>query len=202
MLLQQSSTPLLVLLAVCVTVSYTAAFSTIYQQTSAFKVSKISKLFSTPTEVSTYSLELEKPLGIVLEEVTENASDGVYVESVNEGGSAYEYAEKLQGLKLMKVMDDDVTSITFDEVMEKIISAPATVTIDFELIDETEEANSGYEVGTDVLIKVLEESKESVIEAKVGDNLRKKLLENKIELYKGLKKKLGNCGGSGRCAFH
>ena len=117
MLLQQSSTPLLVLLAVCVTVSYTAAFSTIYQQTSAFKVSKISKLFSTPTEVSTYSLELEKPLGIVLEEVTENASDGVYVESVNEGGSAYEYAEKLQGLKLMKVMDDDVTSITFDEVM-------------------------------------------------------------------------------------
>jgi len=39
------------------------------------------------------------------------------------------------------------------------------------------------------------------IEAKVGNNLRKLLLDNKIELYKGAKKKLGNCGGTGQCNF-
>jgi ferredoxin len=53
-----------------------------------------------------------------------------------------------------------------------------------------------------VTIAVLEEGgKETSIEAKVGDNLRKVLLENNIEVYKGLKKKLGNCGGGGQCTF-
>merc|ERR1712157_614401 len=84
------------------------------------------------------SLTLEKPLGIVLEEVSEDEAEGVYVQSVNEGGSAFKYAEKILGLKLSNVMDVDVTKITFDEVMEKIISAPSAVTIDFELKDEVE----------------------------------------------------------------
>jgi ferredoxin len=36
----------------------------------------------------------------------------------------------------------------------------------------------------------------------VGDNLRKTLLsDGNIELYRGLKKKLGNCGGGGQCGF-
>merc|ERR1712157_334754 len=139
---------------------------------------------------------------------SEDEAEGVYVQSVNEGGSAFKYAEKILGLKLSNVMDVDVTKITFDEVMEKIISAPSAVTIDFELKDDVEEEvvvvekNIRLEVGTDVLIKVLQDGKpESIVEAKVGDNLRKKLLENKCELYKGLKKKLGNCGGSGQCTF-
>merc|ERR1712071_388261 len=40
------------------------------------------------------------------------------------------------------------------------------------------------------------------LEARVGDNLRKTLLSNSdTELYRGLKKKLGNCGGGGQCGF-
>jgi ferredoxin len=59
-----------------------------------------------------------------------------------------------------------------------------------------------FPVGTPVTIAVLEEGKpQTSIEAKVGDNLRQVLLDNKIEVYKGLKKKLGNCGGGGQCTF-
>jgi len=206
---QSYTLPLLTLLAFSVAITYTSAFTTLqHAPTTAFKSTL---LFSTSTEEETssslFSLELEKPLGIVLEEVTENEPNGVYVQSINEGGSAYEYAEKIQGLKLIKVMDDDVSSITFDEVMDRIINAPSVVSIDFKLNEEDDEGDegeseNGYEIGTDVVIKVLEDGKpESLIEAKVGDNLRKKLLENNIELYKGLKKKLGNCGGSGQCTF-
>ena len=35
----------------------------------------------------------------------------------------------------------------------------------------------------------------------MGDNLRQTLLDNNVEVYRGLKKKLGNCGGGGQCTF-
>ena len=104
-------------------------------------------------------------------------------------------------------MNDDVSRITFDQVMDKIINAPSVVSIDFvvingaEVMDDDDEAMdddnveviNDYEIGTDVVIKVIQDGKpESIIEAKVGDNLRKTLLENNVELYRGLKKKLGN----------
>jgi len=59
-----------------------------------------------------------------------------------------------------------------------------------------------YEIGAQVTLKVIQEGKETrLIDAKVGDNLRKTLLANNVELYRGLKKKLGNCGGGGQCTF-
>ena len=160
------------------------------------------------------SLRLEKPLGLILEE-NENQG-GVVVKQVNEGGSAHDspYANQLPRSKIQSVMGKDVSSLSFDQVMDAIIEAPSPLDLEFALssaapMDGTamdESAAKEYEVGTPVTITVRppEGSDKPVIEltAKVGDNLRKALLSNSdIELYRGLKKKLGNCGGVGQCGF-
>lgn len=176
------------------------------------------------TSTNTLSLQLQKPLGLILEEAddTNPTSCGVIVTQVNEGGSAYASpsAEKLTNAKIVKVMETDVSAMSFDDVMDVIIGAPESLSVEFALADgvvvettaavaegETEESTTPvveeYEVGTTVTIQVEQPDKPSItLQAKVGDNLRKTLLENKdIELYRGLKKKLGNCGGGGQCGF-
>ena len=148
------------------------------------------------------SIDLEKPLGIVLEEMEENAPKGVKVEELSDAGSAYasQYRDQLIGLKLAQVGETDVTNMAFDDVMNCIINAASPVNISFEVPDEP--AVQQFNMGTVVQIKVIQEGNPDVtIDAKVGDNLRKTLLENKVELYRGLKKKLGNCGGQGQCTF-
>lgn len=181
---------------------------------------------STPTRVTkpisrtqlcstseTLSLQLEKPLGLILEEDEESGS-GVIVTQVNEGGSAYNSpdASKLIGSKIQTVTGKDVSSLSFDDVMDVIIGADSPLDVEFSLKSTTgaaaiapveEREEPAYAVGTDVLITVQQpeaNKPDIVLNAKVGDNLRKTLLNNKeIELYRGLKKKLGNCGGGGQC---
>jgi ferredoxin len=167
-----------------------------------------STLFSSADAGTTgiLSVSLEKPLGMILEEVEEGAANGVFVKELAESGSAYasEFKDQLVGLKVARVMDDDCTSLAFDDVMEKIIDAPSPLTIDFELEEATAAAAAEpqFEVGTTVTINVLQEGEDDkAIEAKVGDNLRQTLLDNNVEVYRGLKKKLGNCGGGGQCTF-
>ena len=146
------------------------------------------------------SLELEKPLGLILEEVEEGAAAGVKVGEVADGGSAFESPSKDQliGMKIASVNNVDVSSSVFDDVMGCIIDAPSPVTITFQgegYEQEQEEATPMLEIGTAVQIKVIQKGNEDkTIDAKVGDNLRQTLLDNKVELYRGLKKKLGNCG--------
>lgn len=170
------------------------------------------RLHST-TETDTLSLELTKPLGLILEE-DESSGSGVIVTQVNEGGSAYESPEasKLIGSKILNVIGKDVSSLSFDDVMDVIIGADSPLDVVFALkrsvvaVDETQqEEELAYKIGTDVLITVQQpeaNKPDIVLNAKVGDNLRKTLLSNKeIELYRGIKKKLGNCGGGGQCGF-
>jgi len=142
-----------------------------------------------------YSLSLEKPLGMILEEVEEGG--GVIVKELSEGGSAFasDMRNQLVGCRLLTVMGKDVSSMPFDNVMEQIIDAPSPVKLEVKLPSE-------YSIGTSVTVTVMQDSKPNVdIECVVGDNLRTTLLANNIELYKGLKKKLGNCGGGGQCTF-
>ena len=176
---------------------------------------------SSTTSTNTLSLQLEKPLGLILEEADDtNPNSGVIITQVNEGGSAYNSpsAAKLTNAKIIKVVETDVSSMSFDDVMDVIVGAPSPLTVEFELAEgivaaeetaETEESTTvteetvEYEIGTTVTIQVEQPDKPSItLDAKVGDNLRKTLLANKdIELYRGLKKKLGNCGGGGQCGF-
>lgn len=169
------------------------------------------------------ALTLEKPLGLILEE-SEDGIGGVIVTAVNEGGSAYDSPSKDQliNAKVSTVMGTDVTALSFDGVMDVIINAPSPLDVEFAIPgsaaaaedvvaaeggeeEEVVPATPTYEVGQTVTITVQQpetNTPDMTIEGKVGDNLRKTLLENKdIELYRGFKKKLGNCGGGGQCGF-
>lgn len=164
-------------------------------------------LSSTTTGQELLQVTLEKPLGMILEEVEEGQASGVFVKELAEEGSAVasSYKDQLVGLKLATVMDQDVTALEFDGVMDQLIAAPSPVSLEFivESSEQGEEAVEEFEIGMTVAIKVLEDSdtKETVIEGKVGDNLRKTLLDNNVQVYKGLKQTLGNCGGGGQCTF-
>jgi len=171
-----------------------------------------------PTSVP-IGLTLTKPLGLILEENTEGGSDGTYVLEVGDGGSAYadpNYGgEALVGKNLLSIDGTDVSGMTFDDVMDTIIgSKEDTVFLTFGekgmiYCDEagaedggsTEKTNE-FEIGTQVTITVIQEGVPTRdINGRVGDNLRKTLLDNKVELYRGMKKKFGNCGGGGQCTF-
>ena len=164
---------------------------------------------TTPTRLSAIkpndvvTLSLDKPLGLVLEESDDKV--GVVVASINDGGSASLYPQKdtLVGSWVVNVMGKDVSNSDFDTVMETIILS--RIIDDDDDVSSSDEGSSAYEVGTMVDIKVQRPATgkpDIIINAKVGDNLRKTLLANPdIELYRGLKKKLGNCGGGGQCGF-
>lgn len=153
--------------------------------------------FSSDAKEATWLVvNLEKPLGIMLEELEEGAAKGVTVTGLQEDGSAFnsDVKDQLVGLKLISVMGENVSNLIFDDVMSALIDAPSPVTLELMPIDAAEiaAATERFQIGSLVAITVLDGDEETVIEAKVGDNLRAALLENKIEVYKGLKQKLGN----------
>lgn len=149
------------------------------------------------TTSPTTSLSLEKPLGVILEENEEGVAAGVFVKEVGDGGSAAAHAETILGCKLFKVQGADVTQASFDDVMDAIIGAPDVVELEFEA-----KAEPDFAVGTVVTVVAEQNGKDDLVfEAKVGDNLRKALLDNGFEVYQGMKQKLGNCGGGGTCTF-
>ncbi len=156
------------------------------------------QFFAVSTE-PVLSLSLRKPLGLILEEVEEGKAAGVYVAGLAEEGSALEYASQLQGAKVSSVQGTDVSNMDFDAVMDQLVNAPDTV--DLQFIVSTSVPTDEYAVGTPVTIKFLSEGRELEMKAAVGDNLRKVMLNNGVEVYQGMKQKLGNCGGGGTCTF-
>jgi hypothetical protein len=172
------------------------------------------------SEVVVVSLSLEKPLGLVLEE-SDDGLGGAVVAGVNEGGSAHRLPsstkESLLGLKISSVMGVDVSRLSFDDVMDAIVGAPSPVDVSLRVPTSSDAATTTtttsaapppvYEAGAVVDIVVQQPNAspskpDIIIKARVGDNLRKTLLSDpRIELYRGLKKKLGNCGGGGQCGF-
>jgi ferredoxin len=156
------------------------------------------------TETTMLSLSLEKPLGMILEEVEEGAPKGVFVLDLAEAGSAASCPEKAKilGSKLITVMGDDVTGLLFDDVMDKIIQAPSPVQLQLLVEDSVSNAEDEFTLGTSVTVTVQRQGMSDLdISAKVGDNLRAVLLENQVEVYRGFKAKIGNCGGGGQCGF-
>eukprot|EP00537_Pseudo-nitzschia_pungens_P007056 CAMPEP_0172359346 /NCGR_PEP_ID=MMETSP1060-20121228/3558_1 /TAXON_ID=37318 /ORGANISM="Pseudo-nitzschia pungens, Strain cf. cingulata" /LENGTH=258 /DNA_ID=CAMNT_0013080957 /DNA_START=189 /DNA_END=965 /DNA_ORIENTATION=- len=170
---------------------------------------KLASTTDASTDASLLSVTLEKPLGVVLEEVEEGQPKGVYVLELAEDGSAAasEFKDQLVGLPLARVEGTDVTAMDFDSVMDQLIAAPSPISLDFVLepaapADADADADP-FPIGTTVAIKVLDNNgvPETIVEARVGDNLRTTLQQNNIEVYQGLKQKLGNCGGGGQCTF-
>jgi hypothetical protein len=146
-------------------------------------ITRLNSSTDTSTTDSILSVSLEKPLGLVLEEVEEGQPRGVFVLELGEDGSAAasEWKDQLVGLRLASVMGQNVQNLDFDAVMDQLIAAPSPLNIDFLTPPEDQ-----FPVGTIVSIKVLgDKDEETVIEAKVGDNLRQTLLDNDVEVYKG-----------------
>lgn len=157
---------------------------------------------SSPVETENHNvllLTLSKPLGMILEENEEGQAAGVFVKDFAESGSALEYRERIVGATLTKVGATDVTMRHFDEIIELIGAADDAVQLEFvNLKPET----VVYDVGTKVTITIQQMKGEDLeFAAAVGDNLRAVMLENGVEVYQGLKQKLGNCGGAGQCTF-
>ena len=77
---------------------------------------------------SSYTVVLEKPLGLILDEVTPDGSDGVEVGATQEDSNA-EKSETFIGLgdRLLSVGGFDVAKLNFDSVMEKLIDADSPV---------------------------------------------------------------------------
>ena len=183
------ATTSLVLLAQHVFTTHAFVVSSSLRKKNAFQY--VTSTSQSNSVLSALSLDLEKPLGLILEEVSEGMPEGVKVEEVGDGGSASAVGVDLVGRKLLRVGEVDVTGMLFDDVMSQLIDAESPVAVEFDGPGEPM-----FEVGTSVGITVIQEGKETVtIESKVGENLRTVLLENKVELYRGLKKKMGNCGG-------
>jgi len=84
--------------------------------------------------------------------------------------------------------------------MAAIVDAPSPITLQLEPMAEGEASNP-YSIGEVVRLTVLEGENETVVDMKVGDNLRLSLLESGFEVYRGFKSKIGNCGGGGQCTF-
>jgi ferredoxin len=156
-------------------------------------------------------LTLEKPLGLVLEEVVENEPRGVYVREVSDSGSARPHRSTIVGLAVRSVQGRDVARLRFDQVMDVIARAPSPLSMEFAPLqkeaddqDKTDDDAGGpLPVGTPVTLTVLLDGngKQSLaVEAKVGDNLRKTLLDSGVEVYTGFQN-IGNCGGAGQCGL-
>jgi ferredoxin len=171
-----------------------------------------------PKSTSVVPVTLDKPLGFILTEVQEDKPDGILISEVNPNGSAYSspFKDQLVGSKIVSVNNINVERMKFDDVMELIASSESPVRLMVLPAESSSDSTPTtttttpvptkveLPVGTVVSLTVTlagESKSTTTIDAIVGDNLRKTLLDNNIELYRGWKKKLGNCGGGGQCTF-
>jgi ferredoxin len=143
---------------------------------------------------NTISVSLSKPLGLILEE--NDTGSGVYVADVTDSGSAYASGIPV-GAVVAVINGKDVATASLEVVMEVIDSTSDPVQVEFRT-----RSVEVYQQGTTVSITILAPNHQTqIVSAKVGDNLRQTLLSANVEVYAGIKQKLGNCGGAGQCTF-
>mmetsp|Transcript_38630 Transcript_38630/g.80969 ORF Transcript_38630/g.80969 Transcript_38630/m.80969 type:complete len:252 (-) Transcript_38630:2808-3563(-) len=80
-----------------------------------------------------FTVELQKPLGIILQERDNDSLGGVQVKELVEGGAAATTTSIVPGDVLLQVNDSDVSTLDFDSVMDLLISlddsSPARLTL-------------------------------------------------------------------------
>jgi len=137
---------------------------------------------------------LPKPLGAVLEEAQPT---GVRVEELQEGGSALETGLLKKGDRLRSIQGTDVSSSSFDAVMEMLVDAPSEVelTVSRVAILRKPAGAAAAKLAAPVLTIGGEEG-----DAQKGVILRTAIQGRGVELYKGMMAKMSNCGGAGQCS--
>lgn len=81
-----------------------------------------------------YTLHLQKPLGIILQE-RNNGASGVRVKELVEGGAASASTDIVAGDVLLQINEVDVSSLDFDTIMDMLISLDPNATIQLTLSD-------------------------------------------------------------------
>jgi len=145
-------------------------------------------------------------MGLVLEDGDDG---GVVVVDISESGSAAQHDTIQKGDQVLSVNSSPCSTLDFDAVMGLIVSAAEsseTVAISLGRAAAASGPASGGSVnagalpdGTQVKLTVTSKGTTKEITGLVGDNMRTTLLDNKIDLYNTMKKKLSNCGGGGQC---
>ena len=98
------------------------AFAPIVSYYGQKRVLLLSEKRMTQASYGEYSVELVKPLGIILEEREAGIGNGVQVTEVVKGGAADTII--VPGDVLLSIGGEDVTSSTFDEVMSMLMDSP------------------------------------------------------------------------------
>ena len=167
---------------------------------SSFQLSKYSvairsntRLYDLKFDPSNFiRVSLMKPLGLQLEEVKKNGKLGVTIEAVNDG-SAKASGKIKRGLYLISANGQDLKFQDFDTILDALGDAPEGKPIDLVFIDPPDVYNGPVVINVKTF-----DGNTKVINAKKGDNLRKTLLDNKVDLYSA-KAKFTNCGGGASC---
>ena len=162
-------------------------------QRNAIKVRQNTQLYEQKFDPSNFvRVSLMKPLGVQLEEVKEGGSLGVTIEAVNEG-SAKASGKVKKGLYLISANGQDLKFQNFDTILDCLGGSPEGQPIDLVFIDPTDVYN-----GPATVTVKTSDGNTMTIESTKGTNLRKLLLDNKIDIY-SQKAKFTNCGGGAQC---
>ena len=140
--------------------------------------------------VSEKTVTLTKPLGAMLEEA---APAGVKVQDLAEGGSAAETGLLKKGDVLLSVMGADVSSASFDEVMDLLVNAPEEVEL---AVKRTLMTRKPRVKQPDPVLTVDGEP----FKVEHGVVMRTAIQTEGKEIHKGMKAKMSSCGGAGQCA--
>lgn len=173
--------------------SFTSHFVSNWRRNFAANVPKVSSLQMAKKydPASFIAVEIKKPLGISLEEVSANEKKGVYVFEVGEG-NAKQTNKVTKGLLLLSANGQDVKNKDFDEVMDVLSSSPGD-SINLVFADP----RSVYK-GPATVTVTMPSGERKVINTLKGTLLRPLLLDSGVDLYPG-SAKLTNCGGGGSC---
>jgi len=137
---------------------------------------------------------LKKPLGLSLEEVSENKAKGVMITEVKDGGSAKEAGlTALKGKYLVSVNNVDMRSKTFDEVIDMIGSANEPIALECIAPEDVFNGPATLTVSTG------DGQQTTTINTIKGLMLRDVLLSSGIDVYTNTAK-LTNCNGNLQCA--
>uniref|UniRef100_A0A7S1XJK9 PDZ domain-containing protein n=1 Tax=Phaeomonas parva TaxID=124430 RepID=A0A7S1XJK9_9STRA len=165
-------------------------------------------------------VQLEKPLGMVLEEAgEEGAAAGVVVVELAPDGAAARDGRVREGMALLEVAGQDVGAATFDEAMDALIGAPSVVELVLqgeapapaaEQVEPEEEVPAA--VAEDVPAPAADDAEDvddgrpasvvvdgsTKITVERGEILRNALRGSKVDVY-DLMGKVTNCNGAGQC---
>lgn len=137
------------------------------------------------------NVEIKKPMGLSLEEVSPTDKRGVYILEVKEG-NAKQTNKIFKGQLLIEINGEDVRYKSFDEVMDTL-STTSGDSVNLVFVDP----RSVFKGPATVTIK-MPSGESRVINTLKGTLLRPLLLESNVDLYAGAAK-LTNCGGGGSC---